>query len=70
MLTFILEYKCLFLCLLLRGVKYGLTPLYVASEGGHHQVVELLIRKGANVNLADEVRTSMCIHVCVAFNLL
>ncbi|MBA8667592.1 ankyrin repeat domain-containing protein [Holosporaceae bacterium 'Namur'] len=30
--------------------KYGITPLMLAAEGGHKEIVESLIRRGANVN--------------------
>ena len=32
-----------------------MTPLYKASEGGHLQVVELLLSKGAEVDSRDKV---------------
>jgi cytohesin len=28
----------------------GMTPLHIAAEGGHNEIAELLIAKGANVN--------------------
>ena len=34
-----------------------MTPLYKASEGGHLQVVELLLSKGAEVDSRDMVST-------------
>ena len=36
-------------------VQGGWTPLYVATFRGDGRVVEVLIRAGADVNLADEV---------------
>ena len=36
----------------------GATPLYVASQNGHSDVVNILIRNGADVNIAMEVRYS------------
>ena len=33
----------------------GATPLYVASNNGHSDVVNILIRNGADVNLSWEV---------------
>ena len=34
-----------------------MTPLYKASKGGHLQIVELLLSKGAEVDSRDEVST-------------
>jgi hypothetical protein len=35
----------------------GASPLYTASQNGHHPVVELLLMaKGADVNQASQVR--------------
>ena len=31
------------------------TPLYIASQNGHSDVVNILVRNGADINLADEV---------------
>ena len=39
-------------------LQKGLTPLYVASQNGHSQVAELLLSKGADINLPEQV------HVC------
>ena len=33
----------------------GATPLFIASHNGHSQVAELLLSKGANVNLSNKV---------------
>ena len=34
----------------------GATPLFIASQKGHSDVVNILIRNGADVNMAKEVR--------------
>ena len=34
----------------------GATPLFVASQNGHSQVAELLLGKGADVNLPMKVQ--------------
>ena len=36
----------------------GVTPLYIASQKGHSDVVNILIRNGADVNMARHVRYS------------
>jgi ankyrin repeat protein len=33
-------------------VKTGATPLYIASQNGHSDIVNILIRNGADINLA------------------
>ena len=37
-------------------VQFGATPVYIASENGHVDVVKVLHALGADVNTADEVR--------------
>ena len=34
----------------------GFTPLYIASQKGHSQVAGLLLSKGADVNLPEQVQ--------------
>ena len=36
----------------------GISPLYIASQNGHSDVVNILIRNGADVNMAANVRYS------------
>ena len=36
-------------------IQDGATPLFVASEQGHSDVVNILIRNGADINLAWKV---------------
>jgi hypothetical protein len=43
----------------------GFTPLYMAAQENHDQVVKLLLSNGANQSLATEVRSiSKCIIDC------
>ena len=45
-----------FLIFLFFYLKDGATPLYIAAQIGHEQIVQILLEKGkANVNLAIEV---------------
>ena len=44
-------------CIMLYCTQNGMSPVYVASEKGHTDVVELLVQAGADIHLAttDEV---------------
>ncbi|KAJ3662432.1 hypothetical protein Zmor_006782 [Zophobas morio] len=44
------------------------TPLTLAANGGHHDVIRLLIDKGANVNHADHV--TIFFYLCILLNVL
>ena len=50
---------CGFWFILLLYVQDGQTALYIASKEGRGQIVELLLRREANVNHPDEVRFLM-----------
>ena len=43
-----------YVCMLLS--QDGATPLLIASQNGHSQVAELLLSKGADVNLPKQVQ--------------
>ena len=38
------------------SLQYGRTPLHVAAENGHTDVVDILLKHGADVNTQDKVR--------------
>ena len=48
------------------SLQYGRSPLYVAAEKGHTDVVDILVIHGAYVDRKDDVRN---IHVLVYFGL-
>lgn len=41
------------------GVQDGRTALHKATYSGHHDMVQLLVRRGAAVNVKDKVRQSV-----------
>ena len=43
----------------------NVTPLYVASQNGHHDVVQMLLGAGADVNIATSVSGGACSHVAI-----
>ena len=45
-------------------VQDGQTALYIACKNGHDQIVELLLRREANVNHQIEVRLLVLVCVC------
>ena len=44
-------------------VQDGYSPLYAASENGHTEIVDLLVRAGADVNQAT-TQVYTCIRTC------
>ena len=51
---------CILNSIVLRTVQGGLSPLYVASEFGNTEVVDALLKSGANPNLATTVWGLVC----------
>jgi len=45
-------------------LQYGYTPIHLASNDGHVQVVEKLISSGADVNVVNKVSVN---RVCVNY---
>ena len=45
--------------MLLFLTKDGATPVLMASQEGHSDVVNALIKNGASVNMATKVRTAL-----------
>ena len=56
---------CMYACVHVHSVIFftvqdGASPLYVASQEGHSEVVEILLRNGADPNLAWTVGGLVC----------
>ena len=60
MLGVLAQHKYLFPVSYFTCVQDGLSPVYVASQNGHTEVVDLLFQAGADIHLAttDEVHVS------------
>ncbi|XP_046546810.1 ankyrin repeat domain-containing protein 50-like [Haliotis rubra] len=50
------------------GGQYGGTPLMAAAEGGHRDVLDLLISKGGDVSLVDDYNNNILHVVCIGGN--
>lgn len=50
------QLDCVLRLLCCLTTKDGATPLYVASQNNHLEVIEVLLVAGANVDAADKVR--------------
>ena len=55
-------YAMMFMCtvLFLSTVQNGISPLYAASKEGHTDVVDILLKSGANPNLPTLVQEVVC----------
>ena len=36
-------------------IKNGVTPLFIASQNGHQEIVQNLLKEGANINTPTKV---------------
>ena len=45
----------------------GKTPLYLASREGHQEIVQMLMDKGAEINVSDQVITSLFVISFVGY---
>ncbi|XP_067669979.1 ankyrin-3-like [Haliotis asinina] len=50
------------------GGQYGGTPLMAAAEGGHRDVLDLLISEGGDVSLVDDYNNNILHVVCIGGN--
>ena len=52
-------------------LQTGATALIIASENGHVEVVQLLIGRGANIDISNNVRyitVGLCLYLCAFIN--
>ena len=49
------------------SIQDGLSPLYAASQNGHTDVVDILLRKGADVNQTTTDDVCATINLCVFY---
>ena len=45
------------ICYYIGNMQYGETTLHCASSDGHHDIAQLLVQAGTNIDLQDEVST-------------
>ena len=48
------------LCFIHRHIKYKWTPLHLAAQNGHTEVVKSLVELGADIGAVEGVR--LCVH--------
>ena len=51
------------------SIQGGYSPLYVASQEGHTDVVDILLMKGADVNQTTTTEVCATINLCVYPNM-
>ena len=56
------------LCVPMLSPQDGFTPLHVASQNGHSQVGEVLLSKGADVNLPKKVQYMSKCNTCYRYS--
>lgn len=47
------------------AIQNGISPLYVASQEGHTDIVDLLLKAGADTHQAEMVLHATCIYIHV-----
>ena len=62
--------KCNHLCIGACVFQNGFTPLHLASQEGHTDIVSLLLEKDANVNARAHVSCLNIVLFCFIFNLI
>ena len=65
--TYPRPYHGTFMCILF-SVQDGISPLFIASEKGHTDIVDLVLNAGADVHQTNKVYTSF-VHLHVLSNL-
>jgi ankyrin repeat protein len=53
-----------------RALQYEFTPLHVASIGGHLEVLEVLLAKGADVKAETDVSIARACALCPSCSLM
>ena len=48
-------------------LQFGYTPLHEACQNGHYQVVEALMKAGANIEAVNKVNFNVLLQYCVVY---
>ena len=55
------------MCCLSSLLQTGASPLYTASQEGHSDVVDVLLKNGADINQANNVETTRGYFIVLSF---